>query len=117
MTLFAIKPNPAVAREAGNAQDVSSSTVVDNDDNDDNDILVERTSGKSWLVRQARAQGRAERLLGCIEEREGVYEVMRVNDGFEWRIFMSLDDAIGDLTALARTPATGSPTDTFAQLL
>jgi hypothetical protein len=55
-------------------------------------------------------------LIGCVEERDGTYEVMRINDGFRWQTYTTLDDAIEDLTQLAQTRSPALPTDLFSHL-
>lgn len=115
MTLSTVGPNTANVGEQAQAQDVHSAVdvTVPNDDS----ILVQQTSGKSWVVRHGPVPDRASSLLGCVEERDGVYEVMRISDGFRWHIFTTFDDAIENLARLAQTRATSLPTDLFSHLL
>lgn len=115
MTLSTAGPNPASVVEQSQDQDVHSSADVSS--HNDDSILVQQTSRKSWVVRHTPAPDCVGSLIGCVKERDGLYEVMRINDGFQWYNFMTLDNAIRNLARLAHTRATSSPADLFSPRL
>lgn len=100
--------------DVGQGQGVEQSAGIAVDDVDSVHVL--QTSGTSWLVRHARVPDRAGSLVGCIEEHDGVYEVMHVNDGFEWQIFMTLAEAIDNLTRQAYSRRASSAADPLSHV-
>lgn len=82
----------------------------------DDQILGQQTSTKTWIVRYLPVSDHAGGLIGCVEERDGTYVVLRVNDGFRWQTYTTLDDAIEDLIQLAQTRSSALPTDLFSHL-
>jgi hypothetical protein len=115
MTFSNAGPNPTSVGEQSQAQDVPSSVDVSSHNGDS--ILVQQTSRKSWVVRHAPVPDRTGSLIGCVEERDGLYEVMRINDGFQLHNFMTLDEAIENLARLAHARAASSPADLFSPRL
>jgi hypothetical protein len=115
MTFSTGGPNPTSVGEQSQDQDVPS--LVDVSSHNGDSILVQQTSRKSWVVRHAPVPDCAGSLIGCVEERDGFYEVMRINDGFQWHNFMTLDDAIQNLARLAHARAASSPADLFSPRL
>jgi hypothetical protein len=114
MTPSTVGPKFADTNELAQIYDVRSS-VVGTACNDDQ-ILVQQTSTKSWVVRHLPVPDHSGGLIGCVEERDGTYEVMRINDGFRWQTHTTLDDAIKDLSQLAQTRSPAPPTDLFSHL-
>jgi hypothetical protein len=114
MTPSTVGPKSADIDELAQIYDVRSS-VVETACNDDQ-ILVQQTSTKSWVVQYLPVPDHTGGLIGCVEERDGTYEVMRTNDGFRWQTFTTLDDAIEDLAQLAQARSPASPTDMFSHL-
>lgn len=59
------------------------------------DIDVQALSSEAWRVRDLRfAEHDARALIGFIEKKEDVFEVMQLGGGFQWFTYPSLSDAI-----------------------
>jgi hypothetical protein len=79
-------------------------------------FLVQQTSTSSWIVRDRRVRDGGRSLLGCIEMRGEVYEVMRVGDGFQWHTLSTLQEAVQNLTELAIDSGSTAVDDDFSWL-
>jgi len=72
------------------------------------DIDVQSLSPSAWRVRDTRfPESDARALIGFIEEKGEVFEVMQMGSGFQWFTYHSLQDAIGHF-GRANPPAEGT---------
>lgn len=68
-----------------------------------NGLELEQVHQAAWRVYDTRyAQGNSHHLLGCIEQRGDVFELMEIGDSFRWHTFSSLHEAL-DQAALVAT--------------
>jgi hypothetical protein len=79
-------------------------------------FLVQQTARNSWIVRDSRVRDGGRSLLGCIDMRGELYEVMRVGDGFQWHTLSTLQEAVQNLTELAIDSGSTAVDDDFSWL-
>ena len=73
------------------------------------DLIVQPLSGSQWRVSDRRYfEHDACSLLGFIEEKDDVFELLQLEHGFQWFSFTSLDEAIAHFT---QTPRSGNPAE------
>jgi hypothetical protein len=59
------------------------------------DIDVQTLSPEAWRVKDVRfPEHDARALIGFIEKKDDVFEVMQLGDGFQWFTYGSLSDAV-----------------------
>lgn len=66
----------------------------------DEALTLEHVSGRAWRVCDSRyPAGAAERFLGFIEERNGLFEVMQITETFIWTSFDTMRGALDHIVA------------------
>jgi hypothetical protein len=71
------------------------------------DIDVQPLSASAWRIRDNRFdQQDARALIGFIEKKADLFEVMQLGQGFQWFTYPSLDEAIAHF-ARVKVPARG----------
>jgi hypothetical protein len=60
-------------------------------------VIVQQTSGRNWVVVDARAPEDGRSLLGLIDRRNDEYEVTQIKGGFSRHAFGTLHEAIDQL--------------------
>ncbi len=67
------------------------------------DLEVAPVSDHEWRVCDARiAQDDAGRVLGFVEQSRAGYEALRIDDGIRFKVFPTLEDALGHFLAPPR---------------
>ena len=68
-------------------------------------LELEHASDYGWIVRTANTRHFGN-IVGCIDQLDGSVELMKLNGGFHWSSFVTLQDALNDLAfGLASEPA------------
>ena len=62
----------------------------------DRGFELELASGHGWIVRIATADHFG-RIVGCIDQLDDTVELMKLDGGFHWSSFPTLQDALDDL--------------------
>ncbi|GAB3039402.1 hypothetical protein GCM10027052_19440 [Parafrigoribacterium mesophilum] len=72
-------------------------------------IDVQSLSPSAWRICDTRFSQHddARALIGFVEEKDGVFEVMQMGRGFEWFTYATLEDAIAHFVRVS-PPATGT---------
>ena len=62
----------------------------------DHGFELELASGHGWIVRVAEAD-HCGRIVGCIDQLDDTVELMKLDGGFHWSSFATLQDALDNL--------------------
>jgi hypothetical protein len=69
------------------------------------DIEIQSLSPSAWRVRDTRfPESDARALIGFIEEKGEVFEVMQMGGGFQWFTYQSLQDAVAHFVHVDQPP-------------
>ena len=69
-------------------------------------MSITQVSAYGWLVRREPRVGKFDGLLGVVEQRNEIFEVMEIGGGFRWTTFTALRDVVTYLASRAESGST-----------